>query len=35
LNDAQADIAVLIDDAWQGDGIGPLLIEHLAAVARR
>jgi hypothetical protein len=35
LNDAQADIAVLVDDAWQGDDIGSLLIEHLAAVARR
>ena len=32
---AQAEIAILVDDAWQGDGIGTLLIEHLAAVARR
>jgi predicted CoA-binding protein/GNAT superfamily N-acetyltransferase len=35
LSSAQAEIAVLVDDAWQGDGIGLLLIEHLAAVARR
>jgi acyl-CoA synthetase (NDP forming)/GNAT superfamily N-acetyltransferase len=35
LNGAQAEIAILVDDAWQGDGIGSLLIEHLAAVARR
>jgi acyl-CoA synthetase (NDP forming)/N-acetylglutamate synthase-like GNAT family acetyltransferase len=35
LSSAQAEIAVLVDDAWQGDGIGSLLIEHLAAVARR
>jgi acyl-CoA synthetase (NDP forming)/GNAT superfamily N-acetyltransferase len=35
LNGTQAEIAVLVDDAWQGDGIGSLLIEHLAAVARR
>jgi acyl-CoA synthetase (NDP forming)/GNAT superfamily N-acetyltransferase len=35
LNSSQAEIALLVDDAWQGDGIGSLLIEHLAAVARR
>ena len=35
LNGAQAEIAILVDDAWQGDGIGSLLIEHLAAVGRR
>jgi acyl-CoA synthetase (NDP forming)/GNAT superfamily N-acetyltransferase len=35
LNGAQAEIAILVDDAWQGAGIGSLLIEHLAAVARR
>ncbi|HEX3199664.1 MAG TPA: GNAT family N-acetyltransferase, partial [Propionibacteriaceae bacterium] len=35
LNGTQAEIALLVDDAWQGDGIGSLLIEHLAAVARR
>jgi GNAT superfamily N-acetyltransferase len=35
LNDAQADIAVLVDDARQSYDIGSLLIEHLAAVARR
>ena len=35
LNGTQAEIAILVDDAWQGDGIGSLLIEHLAAVARR
>jgi acyl-CoA synthetase (NDP forming)/GNAT superfamily N-acetyltransferase len=35
LNGAQAEIAILVDDAWQGEGIGSLLIEHLAAVARR
>jgi predicted CoA-binding protein/GNAT superfamily N-acetyltransferase len=35
LNGAQAEIAILVDDGWQGEGIGSLLIEHLAAVARR
>jgi acyl-CoA synthetase (NDP forming)/GNAT superfamily N-acetyltransferase len=35
LSGAQAEIAILVDDAWQGQGIGTLLIEHLAAVARR
>jgi acyl-CoA synthetase (NDP forming)/GNAT superfamily N-acetyltransferase len=35
LSSARAEIAVLVDDAWQGDGIGSLLIEHLAGVARR
>jgi acyl-CoA synthetase (NDP forming)/GNAT superfamily N-acetyltransferase len=35
LSRAQAEIAILVDDDWQGDGIGSLLIEHLAAVARR
>ena len=35
LSGAQAEIAILVDDTWQGDGIGSLLIEHLAAVARR
>ena len=35
LSAAQAEIAILVDDTWQGDGIGSLLIEHLAAVARR
>lgn len=31
LSSAQAEIAVLVDDAWQGDGIGSLLIEHYGA----
>ncbi|HEX3244517.1 MAG TPA: GNAT family N-acetyltransferase [Chloroflexota bacterium] len=35
LSGARAEFAILVDDAWQGDGIGSLLIEHLAAVARR
>jgi acyl-CoA synthetase (NDP forming) len=35
LSDDQAEFAILVDDAWQGDGIGSLLIEHLAAAARR
>jgi GNAT superfamily N-acetyltransferase len=35
LSGAQAEFAILVDDAWQGDGIGSLLIEHLTAVARR
>jgi acyl-CoA synthetase (NDP forming)/GNAT superfamily N-acetyltransferase len=35
LSGDRAEMAVLVDDAWQGDGIGSLLIEHLAAVARR
>ena len=35
VNGDQAEIAILVDDAWQGEGIGSLLIEHLAAAARR
>jgi acyl-CoA synthetase (NDP forming)/GNAT superfamily N-acetyltransferase len=35
LTDAAAEIAVLIDDQAQHKGIGTLLIEHLADVARR
>ena len=35
LGAVQAEFAILVDDAWQGEGIGSLLIEHLAAVARR
>src|SRR5512132_771113 len=35
LTGDRAEIAILVDDAWQGDGIGSLLIEHLTAVARR
>jgi len=35
LSRDRAEIAILVDDAWQGDGIGSLLIEHLTAVARR
>ena len=35
LSDDQAEFAVLVDDAWQGEGIGSLLIEQLAAMARR
>ena len=35
LSAGQAEMAILVDDTWQGDGIGSLLIEHLAAVARR
>ena len=31
LSDDQAEFAVLVDDAWQGEGIGSLLIEQLAA----
>jgi len=35
LNVDRAEMAILVDDAWQGDGIGSLLIEQLTAVARR
>ena len=35
LNGGQAELAILVDDDWQGHGIGSLLIEHLTAVARR
>jgi GNAT superfamily N-acetyltransferase len=35
LNGDRAEIAILVDDGWQGEGIGSLLIENLAAVARR
>jgi GNAT superfamily N-acetyltransferase len=31
---ADAEIALLVDDAHQGRGVGTLLLEHLAAVAR-
>jgi predicted CoA-binding protein/GNAT superfamily N-acetyltransferase len=34
-NGNEAEMAILVDDSWQGQGIGSLLIEHLAAVARR
>jgi acyl-CoA synthetase (NDP forming)/GNAT superfamily N-acetyltransferase len=34
LNDATADFAVLVDDLWQDVGVGTLLLEALAAVAR-
>jgi acyl-CoA synthetase (NDP forming)/GNAT superfamily N-acetyltransferase len=35
LGGDRAELAILVDDAWQGDGIGSLLLEHLTAVARR
>jgi len=35
LSGDRAEMAILVDDTWQGDGIGSLLIEHLTAVARR
>ena len=35
LSADRAEMAILVDDAWQGDGIGSLLIEDLTAVARR
>ena len=35
LSADQAELALLVDDPWQGQGIGTLLIEHLAAAARR
>jgi acyl-CoA synthetase (NDP forming)/GNAT superfamily N-acetyltransferase len=35
LSGNRAEMAILVDDAWQGDGIGTLLVEHLTAVARR
>ena len=35
LSADRAEMAILVDDAWQSDGIGSLLIEHLTAVARR
>lgn len=33
-DDASAEFALVIDDAWQGRGIGGRLLERLAAVAR-
>jgi acyl-CoA synthetase (NDP forming)/GNAT superfamily N-acetyltransferase len=35
LDADEADLAILVDDAWQGHGIGTLLLEQLAATARR
>lgn len=35
LGPGRAEVALLVDDAHQHEGIGTLLIEHLAAVARR
>jgi acyl-CoA synthetase (NDP forming)/GNAT superfamily N-acetyltransferase len=35
LSADRAEMAILVDDDWQGDGIGSLLIEHLTAMARR
>ena len=35
LSSDRAEMAILVDDAWQGDGIGSLLLEHLTAAARR
>jgi len=35
MNADEADFAMLVDDAWQGEGIGTLLLEQLAATARR
>jgi acyl-CoA synthetase (NDP forming)/GNAT superfamily N-acetyltransferase len=32
---ARAEFAVLVDDAYHGRGVGTLLLEHLAAAARR
>ncbi len=34
LDVGTADFAVLVDDAWQGEGIGTLLLEYMAAAAR-
>ena len=34
LSAEQAEIAILVDDRWQGHGVGTLLIEMLAAEAR-
>jgi acyl-CoA synthetase (NDP forming)/GNAT superfamily N-acetyltransferase len=35
INATQADFAVLVDDEHHGQGIGTLVLEHLAAAARR
>src|SRR5262249_47096080 len=35
IDERSADFAVLVDDDRQGQGIGTLLLEHLAAAARR
>ena len=34
LNDTDAEVAFVVEDAHQGRGIGSVLLEHLAAVAR-
>lgn len=34
LNASQAEVALLVEDAHQGEGLGTLLLEHLAAQAR-
>ena len=30
----RADMAVLVEDAWQGKGLGPIMVEHLRDIAR-
>lgn len=34
-NDDAAEIAIIVDDEWQGNGVGTLLTGHLIEVARR
>lgn len=35
INAEQADFALIVDDAHHGEGLGTLVLEHLAAAARR
>jgi acyl-CoA synthetase (NDP forming)/GNAT superfamily N-acetyltransferase len=35
LDDRRAELAIFVDDAWQGEGVGTMLLEHLSAAGRR
>ena len=35
IDDRRAELAIFVDDAWQGEGVGTMLLEHLSAAGRR